>query len=216
MITGMTGPAPRAVAPGIVALVLAAGRSRRAGAANKLLAPIAGKPVLRHVVDALAASRVESILAVTGHDAVATGRALAGSGAATVHNPGWQAGLASSLRTGLAALAAGTEAVLVCLGDMPAVKPASIDRILAARRAGAIVVPTCRGRRGNPVLWPRRLFPAMMRLAGDCGAWRLIAGKSGAVAWVETGDDGVLMDVDTPAALARARAVMTGAVMASA
>ena len=208
--------APASPASRVAAVVLAGGRSRRAGAANKLLAPIAGKAVLRHVVDALAASRVERILAVTGHDAAAAGRALAGSGAAIVHNPGWREGLASSLRTGLAALARDTEAALLCLGDMPAVQPATIDRILAAGTTGAVVVPTCRRRRGNPVLWPRRLFPAMMRLTGDCGAWRLIVEGGHPVVYVETGDDGVLMDIDTAPALARARAAMAPAIPAAA
>lgn len=190
----------------ICALVLAAGRSRRAGAANKLLAPIAGKAAVRHVVDALAASRVDRILAVTGHDGAAVERALAGSGAGLVRNAAWSEGLASSLRAGLAALAPATSAALICLGDMPAVSPQSIGRILAARDAGRVVVPTCRGRRGNPVLWDRRFFPVLARLAGDRGARGLI--DAGLALEVETGDDGVLMDIDTPAALARVRAAM--------
>ena len=194
----------------ICALVLAAGRSRRAGGANKLLAPIAGKAAVRYVVDALAASRVDRILAVTGHDGAAVERALAGSGADFVRNAAWGEGLASSLRAGLAALAPATGAALVCLGDMPAVSPRSIGRILAARAGagGRAVVPTCRGRRGNPVLWERRFFPAMARLAGDRGARGLIDTDAGLALEVETGDDGVLMDIDTPAALARVRAAM--------
>ena len=64
------------------------------------------------------------------------------------------------------------------------------------------MVPTWRGKRGNPVLWSRELFPAMQELAGDVGARHLIRQHADAVAEVEAESDATLIDIDTPEALA--------------
>jgi len=53
--------------PRVAALVLAAGQSRRMGAANKLLSEIGGTPMVRHVVEAATASAAEPVIVVTGH-----------------------------------------------------------------------------------------------------------------------------------------------------
>ena len=65
-----------------------------------------------------------------------------------------------------------------------------------------IVVPTRHGKRGNPVLWARRFFAEMAALAGDVGAKHLIGEYAELVAEVEMDNDNVLVDIDTPDALA--------------
>jgi molybdenum cofactor cytidylyltransferase len=89
---------------------------------------------------------------------------------------------------------------------MPRVTAAELDRLLDAFNpveGRAIVVPTRRGKRGNPVLWARRFFAEMQEVAGDVGARHLIGAYPEAVAEVEMESDGVLTDIDTPQALAR-------------
>jgi molybdenum cofactor cytidylyltransferase len=100
------------------------------------------------------------------------------------------------------------------LGDMPRVASAHIDRLIAAFNPGegrAICVPTWRAKRGNPVLWSARFFPEMRVLEGDTGARALIRAHAEQVCEVEMPDDGVLLDVDTPDALAALRAGSTKA-----
>ena len=112
--------------------------------------------------------------------------------------------LSTSLKAGIGALPAGADAVLVCLGDMPAVGPEQIDRLIAAFNpveSRAICVPTFRGKRGNPILWARRFVGAMAGLAGDVGARHLIGENAETVCEVEMGDAAVLTDLDTPEAL---------------
>ena len=63
-----------------------------------------------------------------------------------------------------------SDAVIVCLGDMPLVTGRIIHRLIAAYDADegrAIVVPTHQGRVGNPILWDRRYFPEILELTGD-------------------------------------------------
>ena len=94
--------------------------------------------------------------------------------------------------------------MIVCLGDMPRVSAAVIDRLIAAfnpLEGRAICVPTWQGKRGNPVLLARRFLPEMQAISGDIGAKALIADYPEAVAEVPMPDDGVLLDIDTPDAL---------------
>ncbi|MCA8929343.1 MAG: molybdopterin-binding/glycosyltransferase family 2 protein, partial [Alphaproteobacteria bacterium] len=111
---GTAGEAPRA--PRIAALVLAAGRSSRMGTANKLLQPVAGKPMLAHTLDAIAAAKLEATVVVTGHETDAISPLLAGRDLLAVHNPNFAAGLSTSLKAGLRALPRDIDGVIVCLG----------------------------------------------------------------------------------------------------
>ena len=198
-----SGPADAArpdAAPRIAAVVLAAGQSRRMGAANKLLSPVDGRPMVAHAVDAALASRADPVIVVTGHEADRVGRALAGRTVTLVHNPDYADGLSRSLRAGLAALPAAVDGAVVCLGDMPRVSAALIDRLIAAFAPAdgrAIIVPTHAGRRGNPLVWARRYFAEMATLDGDIGARPLLRRHGDQVAEVAVDDSAVLVDVDT-------------------
>lgn len=195
-------------APKVAALVLAAGKSTRMGDSNKLLLDLQGKPMIARTVAAIAASAAVSITVVTGHNADAIKAALAGEPVELVHNPHFAEGMSTSLKAGLAALPADTDAVLICLGDMPAVTPNAIGKITTAfspTEGRAIVVPTFQGKRGNPVLFARVFFDEMRAATGDRGARALLSAHADAVYEVET-DAGVLADADTPAAFAALKA----------
>ncbi|MGF1610337.1 MAG: NTP transferase domain-containing protein [Kiloniellales bacterium] len=202
-------PAPAAPrAPSIAAVVLAAGRSTRMGPVNKLLADVAGAPMVRRVAEAVLASRAEPVVVVTGHNRDKVEAALTGLGVTTVHNSDYAAGLSTSLHRGLAAVPAEADGVVVCLGDMPRVSPAVIDRLIAAFNpveGRAICVPTWQGKRGNPVLLARRFFAEIQAVAGDVGAKALIGEYPEVVAEVPMPDDAVLTDIDTPEMLAALR-----------
>jgi molybdenum cofactor cytidylyltransferase len=194
--------------PRIAALILAAGLSRRMGKANKLLAEIDGAPMVVRVADAVLRSKAAPVIVVTGHEAERVHAALGERKLGFVHNADYEEGLASSLRRGLSALPDDVDGVLVCLGDMPRVKPAQLDRLIAAFNpveGRAICVPTSHGKRGNPVLWSRRFFAEMQRLAGDQGARQLIGQHHEVVVEVEMDDDGVLIDIDSPDKLLKLR-----------
>src|SRR5262249_58429133 len=132
-----------------------AGRSTRMGRDNKLLCDVAGIPMVRRVAEAALASRARPVSVVVGHQADEVRRALAGLDVASIANPDYAKGLASSLRAGLGALPP-TVGALVLLGDMPTLEAAHLDRLIEAFLAatgGTIIVPVHGGQRGNPVLW---------------------------------------------------------------
>jgi molybdenum cofactor cytidylyltransferase len=91
---------------------------------------------------------------------------------------------------------------------MPRITATTIDRLIAAfnpTEGRAICAPTFSGKRGNPVLWGRRFFAEMEALSGDVGAKHLIGDYADLVAEVAMPDEAVLIDIDTPEALAAAR-----------
>ncbi|MFZ2141603.1 MAG: molybdopterin-binding/glycosyltransferase family 2 protein [Xanthobacteraceae bacterium] len=215
----VTRPQPRAdVVPPhpkrIAAVVLAAGRSTRMGGPNKLLAEIARRPLVRIVAEEALASRADPVIVVAGHQRAEVEKALAGLRVRIVHNPDFAEGLGTSLRAGIAAVPADSDAAIVCLGDMPRVDAALLNRLIAAfdpDRGALVVVPTFEGKRGNPVLWSRRFFPDLMAIEGDVGARRLIGRYSEAVAEVTVEGKAALIDVDTPEALSGVKAEMEAA-----
>jgi molybdenum cofactor cytidylyltransferase len=201
--------------PRIGALLLAAGQSRRMGGPNKLLAEIPGStagsavPMVARVAQRLLASRARPIVAVLGNRADDIDAALGRLPVERVRNPDFADGLSTSLRRGLAALPQDLDGVVVCLGDMPLISGRHLDRLIAAfnpLEGRAIVVPTRHGKRGNPVLWAKRFFAEMARIAGDVGARHLIGEHAELVAEIEMDDDAILVDIDTPEALAALRA----------
>ena len=197
-------PQPRTSdAPRIAALVLAAGSSRRMGAVNKLLATVDGRPLVRIAVEAASRSEADPVVLVTGHERERIEAAVAGLDVLRIHNPDHARGLSTSLRAGLAGLPDDVDGVVVLLADMPDVTPLVVDRVIGASRPGRVVVPTANGRRGNPVLWPRRFFPDLMAVTGDTGGRALIEANPDSVIEVEIGEAAAL-DLDTPEALAAA------------
>ncbi|HEX3432237.1 MAG TPA: nucleotidyltransferase family protein [Rhizomicrobium sp.] len=189
--------------PRIAAVVLAAGLSTRMGR-NKLLAEIDGEPLIRRVIDRVESSGARPIVVVTGHDPERLRQALEGPQCTIVHNPQFREGLATSLRTGIAAVPA-CDGAIILLGDMPAISASLIDRMIRAfdpENGRAICVAVHNGRRGNPVLFHHRFFSELQSLAGDIGARNVVTKHMDVVCEVEAGDDGCLLDIDTPEDLA--------------
>ncbi len=192
----------------IAAVVLAAGRSSRMRGPNKLVAEFGGVPLVRRITQAALASKAGPVVVVTGHDNLAVRDALADLNVSFVHNENYAEGLSTSLRAGIGALGEDVAGAVICLGDMPGVSSGLIDKLIDAfepARGALIVVPARGGHRGNPVLWARRFFPDIMKLEGDIGARKLVAGYAEGVAEIEVDDDGAFFDIDTPETLEIAR-----------
>jgi len=180
-------------------VVLAAGTSSRYGGANKLLASVDGEPLVRRATRPLVASTLEAVIVVVGHDAERTRRAISGLGVDVVTNGAYERGQSTTLAAGIEAAARGADAAVIGLGDMPDVAAATVDRLVAAYAAGAgtALAAACDGRRGNPVLFDAAFFGPLRNVEGDIGG-REVFLESDDAALIETGDPGVLRDVDRP------------------
>jgi molybdenum cofactor cytidylyltransferase len=193
----------------VAAIVLAAGRSSRMGAGNKLLTPIGGKPIVTCVVETAIASGASPVTVVTGFEAERIAEALSGLDVTLVPNLDFAQGLSTSLRAGLNALPSEIEGAFILLGDMPLVQVSDLKALFAAfvaKDRHAICVPVRGCNRGNPVLWGASYFPEVKSLAGDAGAKRLLEVHRDQVIEVEASSDGIFTDVDTASDLARLNA----------
>ncbi len=207
-----TRPMPREALPKasqpqrVAAVILAAGRSSRMNGPNKLLLPLDGKAIVAHVVDAVLKAQLSPVVVVTGHQGDEIRAALAGRPVEFVENIAYADGIASSVGTGIGALAARADAALICLGDMPRLQSDTLRQLAGAHdpvEGRSICAPVNGGKRGNPILWDARYFPELMKLKGDTGARHLLAEHEDAVFEVTVEDVGILADVDTPDAFAR-------------
>ncbi|MFS8112398.1 molybdopterin-binding/glycosyltransferase family 2 protein [Rhizobium jaguaris] len=199
----------------VAIVLLAAGKARRMGedGPHKLLAEFDGIPLVRRSAATAVASGAAAVVAVTGHRREEIEQALAGLPVERAHNPDYASGMASSLVAGVSApVAQRADGVLVMLADMPGVTSDDLKTLIAAFRKAngqAIVRAVSRGKRGNPVILPRAVFDAVMRLEGDVGARHVIETAGLSVVDVDIGDAAHL-DVDTPEAVLAAGGILKG------
>ena len=181
----------------VTAVVLAAGTSSRLGTPKQLL-DLNGKPVLRHVVEALAEAPVEEIVVVLGHRADEVKPAIAGAKVRVVVNPDYQEGQSTSLRTGLMAASQASRAAVILLGDQPGLRPAAVRAVIRAWQDGGTVAvqASYSGVPGHPVLFDRSIWPQLSRAEGDEGARGVLAAHPEWRTLIEVGGDPPL-DIDT-------------------
>jgi CTP:molybdopterin cytidylyltransferase MocA len=182
----------------VAGILLAAGAGSRLGQ-PKALVDLGGRPLVARGVALLRDGGTAPIVVVTGAAAVNL------TGFITVHNPGWSAGMGSSLAAGLATVPDECDAAVVALVDQPLVGAAAVRRLIEAYQGGAsVAVAAYGGQPRNPVLLARRHWPQVTALAaGDAGAREFLRAYPELVTLVECGDTGSPDDIDTSEDLAR-------------
>ncbi|MFJ3045618.1 NTP transferase domain-containing protein [Herbaspirillum chlorophenolicum] len=171
-------------------LILAAGAGSRfrasGGTVHKLDAPLDGRAVLEHVLDAATASGLRWHLVRNVHG-----------------------GMGDSIAAGVLA-AADASGWLILPGDLPLVAPGSLRLVAQALSASQVVVPHWHGQRGHPVGFARVHGNALAALRGDTGAAALVQAQRAlnAVLDLELDDEGIIADVDTTEDLARVHAIL--------
>ena len=191
----------------VAGIILAAGASRRMGSVNKLLASIAGKPLVRHAVESFVATSLSPIIVVVGYESNKVAAALKGLPVQLVFNPDHATGQGSSVRVGVGALDNNVTDAMIGLGDMPLLPSTLLDSLIQKHigregHACNITIPAFEGQRGNPVLWGKTFFPELITLAGDRGGRQLLNNHRAAQHLIACDHSSVLRDVDTVDALA--------------
>jgi len=184
----------------IAGLILAAGESSRMGR-DKALLTYRGRTFLETIVQTLREADVSRVAVVLGHHAEEIQQAIKLEGGEIVVNFEYHRGQTSSLQAGLRALASDDlEAIVLCLVDHPAVSAATVRTLVEAFRQShaPVVIPTCHGQRGHPVLIGRGLFSELLSLDAGEGANTVIGKHRDATQFVEVNDSGILLDVDDP------------------
>jgi molybdenum cofactor cytidylyltransferase len=188
----------------LAAVILAAGHSSRFENGHKLLVEIDGVSIVRRVCSALARSKIDDIILVTGATDGRVAKAAGEGRWRVVENPNARDGLSTSLRAGLRNIDRMADGLLVALADMPGISSALVHNLVSAFEInpGAIVFPASPdGRRGHPITWPRSLFAALDTVTGDRGGKEILAQHQDLWRPVVCDDSGAFADIDTRADL---------------
>jgi molybdenum cofactor cytidylyltransferase len=187
----------------VACLLLAAGAGTRMGHV-KLLLPVEGRPMVARVLEECVRSNLQNVVVVLGYQsdrvAEALGALRLNPKVRVVINPEYVSGMSTSIRAGLQEIQEDYDHVMIVLADMPFVNAGVIDLLIgryltSGCAMGAVRV---RGRRSHPVIFSRRIYPALMQLCGDAGARHLFQDPSKEVCLVDLGDAYDDRDIDTP------------------
>lgn len=197
----------RQTTPLVAGLLLAAGGGRRLGGRPKALLTHRGRPLVEHAVRVLREGGCEVIHVVLGASAELVRERARLPGCVLVDNPEWAEGMGSSLRAGLASLAAETlpvDAALVSLVDQPGIGAEAVDRVRSAYRSrDALAAASYDGKRGHPVLFGADRWAGIAAGAvGDQGARDYLKTHRDAITLVDCSDVAEPYDIDTEADLA--------------
>lgn len=177
-----------------LALVLAAGFSRRFGADKRLARLGDGRTVLESVVQAIEAAGLDCVVAQNSDRQLPLAVSLK---RLTIPAAIAARGMGASLAAAVQQLPSDTD-LIVCLADMPFVLPSTYAALAAAMRPGRIVCPRYHGKRGNPVGFSNSFREALIQLEGDRGARDLLQKWIESVDFIEVDDPGIHRDIDLP------------------
>jgi molybdenum cofactor cytidylyltransferase len=185
----------------IVAVVLSAGESSRMGRPKALL-PIGDGSFLERIVKSLLATKIEKIVVVLGHNAAEIEKKIRHLPISILVNPDYAQGQLSSLIVALRALEseADVDGILLHLVDHPFLNSTLVNRMMERfyESKKLVVVPTYQGRRGHPVIFSRRLFAELLKAPLDQGAKSVVRAHAADTLEIETDDEGITFDIDTP------------------
>jgi molybdenum cofactor cytidylyltransferase len=124
-----------------------------------------------------------------------------------VVNENWEAGQLSSIQSGLRSLPAGTDGMLLCLIDHPLISRELVSELVDQfyESGKRIVLPLYKGRRGHPVIFASRLYQELLSAPLETGARAVVWAHSEEVYEMETSEEGCVLNLNDPDALARAR-----------
>ena len=184
-----------------IAILLAAGESRRMGQLKALL-PWQGSTLLEHQVNALLEGGADRVVVVVGHRAEELQAKLHGKdGVSYTVNPDYLQGKTTSLKAGV--LAAGDfqpAAILILNVDQPR-SPETIRALLQHHQNGdyLITIPTCNGKGGHPIAISAELLSEIESIDEESQGLRAVTQRHKATTnRVEMAAVEVLWDLNTP------------------
>lgn len=185
--------------PRFGAIILAAGMSSRMGSFKILLPWYDDKPILHHVLKKYITLEINPIIIVMGRDEADVKQAISDFPVTCVHNPDYETGeILSSVKVGLRAMPADVTATFINPGDMPRIPQRIIEMMQETYQSGHIVAPRYDGQRGHPILLDKSFWYEMLNLPDDGAPRDVIKAHSSKLLFIETDDEGVVVDIDTP------------------
>ena len=182
----------------ISAILLAAGKSKRMEGENKLIKNLRGIPLIKHSVQSILDSSINELVVVLGYQEELVKKNIdANKKIKFVYNKNFDSGMASSIKVGLENLSIKTESFFICLGDMPNINHNIYNKLINFQNNNEIVIPTYKGKRGNPILFSKSIKNILMEIKGDIGAKEIIDAQDKKILELEINDKAVTQNFNT-------------------
>jgi molybdenum cofactor cytidylyltransferase len=177
-----------------VAIILAAGESRRMGEPKQLL-PFGDKTMLGCVIDAFESPKIHRTIVVLGYKSDEIARQVT---ATVVRNPNYGRGMFTSVQAGLRALPKEATLILIAVGDQPRLKRATVEELVARfeREKHEILIPSIQGRQGHPLLLSARYVKEILAMEPTLTLKHFLANHPDDITRTVVEDAGVLLDID--------------------
>ena len=190
----------------LAALILSAGASRRMGTPKALL-PYRGGTFLEHLLKVTEHPRIVWRRVVLGADASVIAESVELPAGEVVVNKNWESGQLSSIQCALGSLPEQTDGTLLCLIDHPLISSELVGELVERFYSSgkAIVLPIYKGRRGHPVIFASRLYEELLSAPLETGARAVVWAHREEVSEMETNEEGCVLNLNDPDALAKAR-----------
>ncbi len=182
----------------VSAILLAAGKSERMGQ-NKLLLPFGGRTVIQRTLDSLLASRAGEVIVVLGNKAQEINASIGNRRALSVLNPNFAKGMSTSLVTGLGMVNQQARFIIIALGDQPLITTKVYNQLIetALNSEKGIILPVCKGERGNPIIISTKYRAELLAQTGDIGGRELLKIHPEDVLEVPVDCEGVVVNINT-------------------
>jgi molybdenum cofactor cytidylyltransferase len=190
----------------LAAVILSGGASRRMGTPKALL-PYRGGTFLEHLLEVTDHPRIGWRRVVLGADAAAIAASVELPADEVVINENWEDGQLSSIQAGVRSLPEDTDGMLLCLIDHPLISRELVGELVSRfyESGKAIVLPVYKGRRGHPVIFAARLYEELLNAPLETGARAVVWAHREEVCEMEMDEEGCVLNLNDPDALAKAR-----------
>ena len=189
----------------ISGILLAAGKSRRFGR-DKLIQAFDHHHSIINQSVRIMVENIENVIVVIRPGDDLLRHELQQFTASIIECHDYSSGMSASIRCGIKACNTNSDGWIIALGDMPLVSSDTYQKILLALRDHELVTPFHQGTRGNPIGFGKSYLDVLLNLEGDKGARDLIKHPDTDIFRLDVNDPGILMDIDTPEDLEKAKA----------
>lgn len=183
----------------ISGILLAAGSSKRMGSENKLLLPFKEKPMFLQALKALQDSKLDELIVVLGHEYRKMMPYFNSSAIKLAINGNHLEGQTSSIKAGLQLVNPSTDAVLICLADMPLIQKEHIDQVIdvhGALKSESILKPYKAGTPGHPTIFSKSFISDLSECKDADGCQSVIKSNTNSLIKFETTDSAFFTDID--------------------
>lgn len=183
----------------IAGVILSAGEGSRMGSVPKALLTLKGRPFIEIISHNMSLAGIDNIYTVIGYhgDVIKSHLSLKKETILINHTP--ELGQLSSLHVAIKHMAPEVSAIMVTLVDLPLIKIKTYSNLIKewSEKPDMIYIPVCNGRKGHPVIFPKKFFPELLNTPMNLGARAVVNSNQDSVIKCEYDDPGIFTDIDT-------------------